>query len=237
MQLQLIQIGFIILTVGSYALLFIEIKKTIALSAWSVSKQKRTFIIFLLALSAWALFVTFWSVMGKMGDFQIFPFNVILVFAIPLIAVLAFTFSKIGTEILLLIPTENIIRLQAFRFFVELLLAGLYILGQAPIQMTFEGRNFDILSGISAPVIAFLVMKRKISKKGLVIWNLLCLGILINIVAAAILSMPAPFRVFMNEPSSIIVTKFPVSLLPGLLVPLAYGLHFLSLRKLLLKQF
>jgi hypothetical protein len=43
--------------------------------------------------------------------------------------------------------------------------------------------------------------------------------------------MPTPFRVFMNEPSNTIVAKFPIVWLPALLVPLAYGLHFLSLRQ------
>jgi hypothetical protein len=36
----------------------------------------------------------------------------------------------------------------------------------------------------------------------------------------------------MNEPANLLVTKFPFIMLPGMLVPLAYGLHFLSLRQL-----
>jgi hypothetical protein len=171
-----------------------------------------------------------------MSDFSIFPLNVMPILAVPMIAILAFTFSKAGKEILLQIPVENLIRIQAFRFFVELLLWALYLENQAPVQMTFEGRNFDVLSGISAPIIALLIKKEKISKTGLVIWNLACLGLLINIVATAILSMPTPLRVFMNEPPNTIVTLFPVSWLPTLLVPLAYGLHFLSLRQLYLKD-
>jgi len=158
------------------------------------------------------------------------------VLAIPMIAILGFTFSKAGKEILLQIPAENIIRLQSFRFFVELLLWALFIENVAPVQMTFEGRNFDVLSGITAPIVALLLAKGKISKSVLVAWNIACLALLVNIVSVAILSMPTPLRVFMNEPSNTNVTQFPVSWLPGLLVPLAYGLHFLSLRKLFLKQ-
>ena len=41
------------------------------------------------------------------------------------------------------------------------------------------------------------------------------------------------FRYFINEPANTIVTEFPIIWLPGFLVPLAYGLHFLSLRQLL----
>jgi hypothetical protein len=125
------------------------------------------------------------------------------------------------------------VRLQSFRFFVEILLWMLFAVGLVPVQMTFEGYNFDILSGISAVVIALLTARGKISRTGLIIWNVVCLLLLINIVTIAILSTPSPVRVFMNEPVNRIVTYFPVSLLPGFLVPLAYMLHFFSLRQLL----
>ena len=100
--------------------------------------------------------------------------------------------------------------------------------------MTFEGRNLDILSGITAPLIAFLISRKKISKPITILWNIACLGLLANIVITAILSMPTPFRVFMNEPANTIVAEFPIVWLPALLVPLAYGLHFLSIRQRLI---
>jgi hypothetical protein len=232
----LIQAGFIILTIVSFALLFKEIRRVVNHSPWPFTDKTKFNTFFLVSLMVWALFVSIWSISGKMSDFSIFPINMLAVLIIPMITILAFTFSKAGKEILLRIPFENIIRIQAFRFFVELLLWALYLESQVPVQMTFEGRNFDVLSGFSAPIIAFLVTKGKISGMGLVIWNIACLGSLINILTTAILSMPTPLRVFMNEPSNTIVTLFPVSWLPGLLVPLAYGLHFLSLRQLYLKR-
>ena len=99
--------------------------------------------------------------------------------------------------------------------------------------MTFEGRNLDILSGITATLVAFLVYRKKLSRPLTIAWNVACLGLLANIVITAILSLPTPFRVFMNEPTNTIVAEFPIVWLPALLVPLAYGLHFLSIRQLL----
>ena len=227
----LIPVAFILLTSGSYALLLLEIKK-----AARASSQSKFANWLLAGVVVWAGFVTFWSLTGRMGNFAIFPLNMMPVLAIPLIAILAFTFSKAGAAILTCIPPEKIIRIQAFRFFVELLLWALFLENLAPVQMTFEGRNWDILSGITAPLIALLTTNNKISKTGLILWNLFCLGLLVNILSIAILSMPTPVRVFMNEPNNIIVTQFPVSWLPGLLVPLAYGLHFISLRQLYLKK-
>ncbi|MEX2234228.1 MAG: hypothetical protein WD824_18835, partial [Cyclobacteriaceae bacterium] len=160
------------------------------------------------------------------------PFNLMPVLAIPLIICVLFVASKGVGEILIHIPPENLIRLQGFRFFVEVLLWMLFIGDLLPVQLTFEGRNFDILAGISAPFIAILAKRGKISRGGLIVWNVVCLGLLLNIVITAILSTPSPWRIFMNEPANYIVTYFPISLLPGFLVPLAYYLHFVSLKQL-----
>jgi hypothetical protein len=155
---------------------------------------------------------------------------------VPLISIVWFTLSGTAKEILPHIPENELIRLQVFRIFVEILLWLLFVEKLLPVQMTFEGRNFDILAGITAPLVSYFVRQQKLSKTGIIIWNLLCLGLLINIVSVAIMSMPTPFQYFTNEPSNTIGNIFPVNWLPGLLVPLAYGLHFLSLRQQLLKR-
>ena len=228
----LTQIGFVLVTVISFYMLCMELKKGLAKSSIEVNAQKKIFSRAILGLVVWTLFISIWSISGMMGNFNLFPFNVMPVIAIPLITILIITFSKTFKEIVIHIPQQNLIRLQSFRIFVEILLWALFITNVAPVQMTFEGRNFDILSGLTAIVVAYLATRNSISKPILVIWNIACLGLLINIVSIAILSMPTPFRVFMNEPVNTVVTQFPVSLLPALLVPLAYALHFFSLRKL-----
>src|SRR5579859_1478934 len=140
-MLTLIPAGFIILTIACYTMLFLEIKR-----AARAAKKPGFTGVFLAGLVTWILFVSLWSLTGPMGDFEIFPLNMIPVLAIPLIAAVVFVFSKTGKEILMCIPPENIVRLQAFRFFVELLLWALYLENQVPVQMTFEGRNWDVLS-------------------------------------------------------------------------------------------
>jgi hypothetical protein len=229
-----IQIGFAVLTIAYFGLLFNEMRKATHSSPYL--KNSKFLSIVPIGVITWALLVSVWSISGKMGDFSIFPFNFLPIPLIPLVAITLFTFSSSGKGILSQIPIEKIIQLNAFRIFVELLLWALYLENQAPIQMTFEGRNLDVLSGLSAPIVAYLYTKGKISEVGLKIWNFICLGLLINIVTVAILSTPTPLRVFMNEPANTIVTQFPISWLPGLLVPLAYGLHLFSLRQLSLKK-
>ena len=232
----LIQAGFVVLTVTFFGLLLKEFKIALSKSVFDHQQKKKTFNRLLLGLVLWAAFVSVWSMSGRMADFSMFPLNVLPILIIPLITILVITFSKTFREILIHVPAQNLVRLQSFRFFVEILLWALFIQNQLPVQMTFEGRNFDVLSGLSAPIVAYLISRQKLSRSALIIWNILCLGLLLNILVTAILSMPGPLRVFMNEPPNTIVTAFPVSWLPGLLVPLAYGLHFLSLRQLAIKK-
>ena len=103
--------------------------------------------------------------------------------------------------------------------------------------MTFEGRNFDILTGLFALPVGYMLLNRKSYATRLaVVFNFLGIILLIKILVIAVLSMPTSFRYFMNEPSNNLVAQFPFILLPGVLVPLAYTLHIFSLRQLLVKR-
>ena len=158
-----------------------------------------------------------------------------IVFVVPLVAILVLTFSRKLKDVLIHIPPDKIIRLQVFRVFVEILIWMLLIQNLLPIQMSFEGRNFDIMTGLSAPVVAWFVARKKWSPALTWAWNMAGLCLLLNIMLIAILSMPTPLRQFMNEPANTIVTIFPFIWLPGLLVPLAYALHFFSIRQISLQ--
>jgi hypothetical protein len=227
------QVGFVLLTVIYFSYLLKYLFSGIAHTLWPEPQKRKIKIRILVSLIGWIMFVALWSLSGIMADFSKFPFNFMPVIVVPLVVSLILTFSTTFKTILAYVPANAIVHLQSFRFFVELLLWALFAANMLPIQMTFEGLNFDILSGITAPFIAWGISRRKISKPLLVVWNIACLGLLINIVTVAILSTPSPIRVFMNEPANTIVAIFPTSLLPGLLVPLAYTLHFFSLRQLL----
>jgi hypothetical protein len=233
--LLLAQIGFFLLTVIYLSLFLREIKKGTQNTNWDHLRKKRFFNTILGCLLVWMGFVSIWSLTGIMADFARFPFNFLPVIGPALITPLLLLLSGSWKEVLKNIPVSNFIRLQHFRVFVEILLWALFAASVLPVQMTFEGRNFDILAGLTAPFIGWLALKNKISNTGLVVWNIVCLGLLTNIIAIAILSTPSPFRVFMNEPANTIVTVFPVSWLPGFLAPFAFALHIFSLKQLSFK--
>jgi hypothetical protein len=236
MYLTAAQIGFFLLTVIFYFMLYREFRLALPKTSLSAEQQKKFIRNFLIAFFGWFVLIYIWSRFGIFRNFELFPFNAAPVIVLPLIMILFFTFSKSVKEILPHIPQENIIKLQVFRFYVEVLLWALFASALLPVQMTFEGRNFDVITGVTAMGVAWLITKNKFPKLAIILWNIMGLGLLVNIVIIALLSMPTPFRYFMNEPANTIVTEFPISLLPAFLVPLAYMLHILSLRKALLKK-
>jgi hypothetical protein len=100
--------------------------------------------------------------------------------------------------------------------------------------MTFEGRNFDILSGITAPFVYWLAFRSgKINRPLLIIWNVFALLLLINIVVHAFLSFPTPFQQLAFEQPNRGVQYFPFIWLPTIVVPIVLFSHLASLWQLL----
>lgn len=225
--------GFIAVTLVFFWLLMRLLRSALERSSWDEGKRRKVYRGTVMVLVGWAIFLSGWSLSGIAGRFDLFPLNFAPVLVIPFITIIIVTFSGKLRHLLPLVPHKSIIHLQVFRVFVEILLWALFVQHLLPEQMTFEGRNFDILSGLTAPLAAIFLVR---SRVGMIVWNLVCLGLLINIVTVAILSMPVPFRVFDNGPSNVIVTQFPYILLPGMLVPLAYGLSFFSLRRVFIGE-
>jgi hypothetical protein len=131
------------------------------------------------------------------------------------------------------VPLASVVTLQAFRIAVEWLLHRFYVEGLVPVQMTYAGRNFDIVSGATGLVLGLWLLAGRSAPHGVLLaWNLLSLGLLINIVTVAVLSTPVPFRQFLEGPPNLLPSTFPYVWLPSFLVQLALGSHLLVFRKL-----
>ncbi|MFZ5972680.1 MAG: hypothetical protein ACOYXA_13920 [Bacteroidota bacterium] len=221
-------LGFVVLTVVFFSLLTKYFFRAIAAMSWPAERKSRVRNRLLWALGGWAMFVAAASLSGFTSRFDWFPGNAAPILLVPLVSILLFSLSGTARDLLMHVPASVLATLQVFRIAVEVLLWVLFIQHLLPIQMTFEGRNFDILSGVLGGVVGLFFHKNRLV---VLAYNLIGLALLINIVGTALLSMPTPFRVFMQEPANTIVLKFPFIFLPAFLVPLAYGLHFLSLRQ------
>jgi len=122
--------------------------------------------------------------------------------------------------------------LHVVRFPIEIILLQLFIHQMIPELMTFEGRNYDIIIGITAPIVGFLSLKNWISKKMLLGWNMIGLFFVSFILVNGILSAELPFQQFGFEQPNKAILYFPFILLPAIVVPIVIWTHLTDIIKL-----
>ena len=188
----------------------------------------------LLILSLWIALQTVISITGFYTVTDITPPRFLLLVLPPLLCIIVLFILPKGRAYLDSLQIKYLTILHIIRIPVEVTLLSLFIYKTIPGLMTFEGRNFDILSGLTAPLIYYYYFIRKrLSHIVLLAWNLICLGLLINIVVNAILSAPFPFQQFAFDQPNIALLYFPFVWLPCCIVPLVLLSHLVSIRQLL----
>ena len=159
-------------------------------------------------------------------------FSLLLIPPVVLIVILLLT--KKGRRFINGFDVKTLTLIHIVRLPVELTLYWLFLHKAVPQIMTFEGRNFDILCGITALVIYyFRYVKKVLSRSLLLIWNIACLCLLANIVFTAFLSAPFNFQKFGFEQPNIALFYFPFIWLPCFVVPAALLAHLITIRRLL----
>jgi len=154
--------------------------------------------------------------------------------ALPALLFIALLFvTATGNRFLKSLDIKMLTLLHIVRIPVEICLYWLFLHKSIPQLMTFEGRNFDILAGLTAPVVYYFgFVKPMFSKTILLLWNIICLGLVLNIVVHAVLSAPSTFQQFAFEQPNTAIFYFPFVWLPCCVVPLVLLAHFAAIRKL-----
>ncbi len=120
---------------------------------------------------------------------------------------------------------------------VELVLNLLFLNKTVPELMTFSGTNFDILSGLTAPVIYYFgVVKKQLPGIIMLLWNLVCIALLGNIVYHAVFSAPLPIQKFGFDQPNIALLYFPFTWLPAFIVPFVLFAHLVAIRNLVYRS-
>ncbi len=124
--------------------------------------------------------------------------------------------------------------LHTVRIAVEIVLYFLFVAKAVPEIMTFEGRNLDIIAGLTAPLVYYYGFVRKIlPPSSVMLWNLTCLGLLLNIVVLAVLSAPSPLQKLAFDQPNLAITHIPYVVLPSVVVPIVLFSHLVAIRHLL----
>ena len=110
-----------------------------------------------------------------------------------------------------------LVAVQGFRLPLEIAMHALVARGIMPVQMSYSGRNFDIVTGAAAVIVAVLVKAGYGGRRLVAAWNVLGLGLLVNVVTVAIVSTPR-IRYFGDQHVVTFVTYTPFVWLPAVMV-------------------
>jgi small-conductance mechanosensitive channel len=127
------------------------------------------------------------------------------------------------------IPLWILVGIQGFRLQMELAMHTMVDRGIMPEQMSYTGRNFDIITGITAIAVAALVATNRAGRSLVLIWNVIGIALLMNIVGVALVSTPI-FALFGPDRLNVWITYPPFVWLPAVMVLAALTGHLVIFR-------
>ena len=225
-----VTVVFGLTTVLSFVLMFFAINK-------SLYKEQKIKI---------SLGVLLWVIIHGILGFTLFYKNTImdippklpLFGLVPLFLMILYLFnSEKGKSFIDSLPLKQLTLISVVRIPVEIVLWWLFLNEAVPKLMSFEGRNHDILAGLTAPIIILIAFKNgAVNKKLLLGWNIICLSLLLNIIVNALLSFPSPIQQQAFDMPNVGLLYFPFIWLPTFVAPLVLITHFISIRQLTKKE-
>lgn len=226
---------FLLLLIVVLVLLFTGINTTAA----KMIDEPGSFIFrTMLMITIWLAYIFTLSFAGIFTVFTLPPRIPLLVVFPFLIFIIYFFSQKRFRPLIAAVPTHWPVYFQTFRIAVELLILLGFMKGLLPRSVTYEGYNYDILAGLTAPFVGYLVAKNiSGSKAVLVIWNILGIGLLVNVVI--IFNTAGYFPEMWGADKSLIKPAYGmvhVALLAGVFMPAAMFMHILSLMNLYLNR-
>jgi hypothetical protein len=207
-----------LVVIALFAIMWRE--RTAPRSAWIAALSS-------LVLAAWAIAT---AVLASSGFYQPLDAHSPPPVGIQLLTALVILSACVGLSPTLrglLRNQKSLIRLNVWRLEGALFLALMFT-GQMPALWAIPAGMGDVLIGAAAfPVAARLDAPG--GRRRAIVFNLLGLLDLVVAVGLGITTSPGPAQVFHTTPESELLTGFPLALVPGFLVPLAFLVHFVSL--------
>lgn len=225
-----------ILFIGITIFIFATIVQALVVALRGIRHPNYTSVLYIVILSmlTWLAGTMVLSHRGFFADFQSLPPKMIFVMIVPIAVMVILTINKRFKNLILELRPQSLVYIQTFRILVELVLWMLFRANICPQQLTLEGWNFDILIGLSAPIIAYIAFGNGRFKRNLVIvWNLLGMAVLLTVIITAVLSIP---QIGVFKPANTFIVYWPMIWLPAFVAPFALFVHLISLRQLFSKE-
>lgn len=225
--------AYIILFIVLWALiLFIHNSALKKINVQPKMRQKKL-LISSMVLALWLVIQYIISENGFYHNLSLPP-RIPLFMILPLfLFIIIFLNKKKQSPIIHAVPIYLPIAYQSFRAIIEPLFYFTFLQGILPIQVTFEGVNYDVLLGISAIFMGLYAFRKNASKKLLIVWNFIGIGVVAFAAFTFISSFYFPS--IWGQENSVIsqeFNQFPFLLLPLFFMPSAIFMHVLSIIQL-----
>jgi hypothetical protein len=182
-------------------------------------------------MGAWMALTGVVASTGVLGRFDLRPPPMAGVFVGTMVLAVGFALSRFGKRLALGLPVSALVAFQAFRLPLELVMHQAADDGLMPSVMSFNGYNFDIVSGITAALVGVWFMVGRPPRGVLVAFNVLGSVLLLVVSTVAVLALPV-FAAFGPEQLNVWVTRFPYVWMAVMVGSALVG-HVLLARRLL----
>lgn len=222
--------GYILLTVTTVCFLLAigvhAIQKTVAQPNKTITK-------FISVMLLWQVYIFGVAQTDMLYDFS-FPPKFALFFIVPSFLFTAlFLIISTKKSWIAAIPIHWILLFQSVRIIVETLFLFSVSAGILNEEVTFDGYNFDMIIGLTAPFVALAYYKKWVVERFVIAWN--CIGILV-LASVIFVFMSSIYNPQLFGATEVLLptaaAKYPYVLVAGFLMPVAVFLHFLSIVQL-----
>ncbi|NUN71278.1 MAG: hypothetical protein HUU02_16390 [Bacteroidetes bacterium] len=208
-------------------LIFVLVVATAAVLFWEASGRLRWMP---MLMGGWVLVQSAGAVAGFYSVTDTIPPRFLLLIAPPVVLIAVLFLTVRGRRLMSHFDPERTLYVHSARIGVEIVL---YLLAQSrfiPELLTWEGRNMDILIGITAPFVGFFGYRKGVlPRRFLLFWDAAGILCLLNVAYHGILSAPSAFQQFSFDRPNLMPIYFPYVLIPALLVPMMLTAHLITI--------
>ena len=229
----MLPLSYIVFTLFVILLILLAYRRVLHTMPIPARDRSRKFMLVSAFMIGWLVYLSVLALTGILKDLSLPPKFLLLIFLPLMIGFVVFYRRSKNSRVIKAIPKVWPVYFQSFRIGVEVLILYTFYAGILPQTATFEGLNFDVLMGLSAPFVAYFLVGMKKSKMIQFIWNIL--GILMVLFVAFIVATSMYIPEFWGSETPLVRMSFvemPFLLLAGFLAPLAIFMHIVSLIQL-----
>ncbi|MBK7585880.1 MAG: hypothetical protein IPI67_37555 [Myxococcales bacterium] len=183
-----------------------------------------------LGVATWMALTAAAALSGQLQRFDLRPPPMVVMLLLILGGGVALGLSRVG-KLFATLPLWLLVGAQGLRFPLELVMHEAARSGVMPVQMSFSGYNFDIVTGAGALFLAAFLKRGDVPRAVVVFWNVLGLCAL-SVIAVVALATSPMLRAFGDGSLNTWVLFFPYVWLPAVMVTAAVAGHVVVFRHL-----